>query len=240
MSRITQFDFKPGRILARKYVITKKLGYGWEGEVYLTSELATGIERATKLFFPHRNVNNQTAKKYANKLHDLRTCSAIVQYHSYEIITYQNQNITCLVSEYVDGPLLCNYLNNGMGKYLHYYHALQITYEICKALETIHQTGDYHGDLHSSNIIVKHVGLNFQIKLIDCIDWGDSKRENMKKDIYDLLRLYYDMIGGKIVYHKLPKAVKGMLLGLRKSKVSEAFKNATSLKNYIENINWHE
>ena len=43
---IEAFDFKPGRRIANKYEILKKIGSGWEGEVYKILELRTGIERA--------------------------------------------------------------------------------------------------------------------------------------------------------------------------------------------------
>ena len=51
-SKIDRFDFKEGRVLARKYEVLSKLGGGWEAEVYLLRELSTGIERAAKFFYP--------------------------------------------------------------------------------------------------------------------------------------------------------------------------------------------
>ncbi|MFV2067521.1 MAG: hypothetical protein ACC645_11120, partial [Pirellulales bacterium] len=53
--RINAFDFRPGRVLAGKYEVVSRLGAGWEGEVYMLREMPTGIERAAKFFFPHRN-----------------------------------------------------------------------------------------------------------------------------------------------------------------------------------------
>ena len=40
-----------GQIIAQKYEIISLLGSGWEGEVYLTREKGTGIERTAK-FLP--------------------------------------------------------------------------------------------------------------------------------------------------------------------------------------------
>ena len=42
-TRIESFDFQPGRVLAGKYVIERKLGGGWEGEVYKVVEILTGV-----------------------------------------------------------------------------------------------------------------------------------------------------------------------------------------------------
>ena len=240
MDKISQFDFRPGKVLASKYVVTKKLGAGWEGEVYLTSEIATGIERATKLFFPHRNVKNRAARMYANKLHSLRSCSSIVQYHSYEMIRFRSQMVTCLISEYVDGKLLSDYQAACDVEHIHYYEALQIVYEIAKALEKIHATGSYHGHLNPENIIMRRRGLKFDVKLIDCIDWGGSKRENIKKDVYDLIKIYYQLIGGKESYQDLPKCLKKVMMGVRRTKLAENFKNASALVHHIEQMQWEQ
>lgn len=237
MIKITQFDLKPGTILADKYVVTRKLSVGTEGEVYLTSEIATGIERATKIFFPHKNQNNELAKNYATKMHHLRFCSGLVKYHSYELVKHKNCLVTCLISEYVDGHLLIDYLklNN---ESLHYYQSLQIIYEIAKFLKEIHEKGNYHGNLHLGNVIIKHTGLSYHIKLIDCIDWGVAKKDYIKKDIYDLLRIYYAMLGSNSVYSSLPQSIKGLLFGLKKNKIYENYKNAEDLIKKIDKMNW--
>ena len=65
---ISQFNLQPGRVLARKYEVIGLLGAGWEGEVYRIMELDTGVERAAKIFFPKRNVQNKSAIAYAQKL----------------------------------------------------------------------------------------------------------------------------------------------------------------------------
>ena len=54
--KLSSFDLAPGRKLAGKFEIISKLGDGWEGEVYKVRENKTKIERAAKLFFPHRNI----------------------------------------------------------------------------------------------------------------------------------------------------------------------------------------
>ena len=68
------FGLRPGDVLAGKYRVCDLLGAGWEGEVYLVRELATGIERSAKVFFPARNPGNRALRFYAKKLHKLRHC----------------------------------------------------------------------------------------------------------------------------------------------------------------------
>ena len=50
--RIESFNFPEGLIFQNKFKIGKRLGGGWESEVYRVYELMTGIERAAKFFFP--------------------------------------------------------------------------------------------------------------------------------------------------------------------------------------------
>src|SRR5262245_25308594 len=103
---IKTFAFAPGDQLAEKYEIVSLLGRGWEGEVYKLREARTGIEHAAKFFFPHRNPRDRAARFYAKKLHKLRHCPILIQYHTQERIPFDGQKITCLVSEYVEGELL--------------------------------------------------------------------------------------------------------------------------------------
>jgi len=80
------FDLQPGRVLARKFEVIRRLGAGWEGEVYLVRESATGIDRAAKLFFPERNPRNRTLNEYARRLHRLRECPILVSYVTQETV----------------------------------------------------------------------------------------------------------------------------------------------------------
>ena len=73
-ANITQFNFLPGRKLAGRYEVVGLLGIGWESEVYLVREIATGVERAAKIFFPERNPGNRVLIRTAEKLHKLREC----------------------------------------------------------------------------------------------------------------------------------------------------------------------
>lgn len=233
-----EFSFPAGFMIAGKYEIISRLGSGYEGTVYLTKEKETGIERAAKFFFPNRNPGNTAAKQEVRKLYKVRNCPAIIQYHTHEKIWYKRHRITCLISEYVDGELLTAYLARQKGKRLNYFEALHLIYSICTGLQVIHALGEYHGDLHDGNIFVKRHGLGFQIKLIDVIDWRDSRRANIRKDVVDLIRVFYDSMGGRDRYQRLPPQVKRIICGLRKDLIERKFRNAGLLRTYLENIEW--
>ena len=98
--KITSFAFDEGRILAGKYTVLGRLGGGWEGEVYLLRERGTGIERAGKFFFPHRNPGNRSLLFYARKLHKLSDCPILIRYHTRETMVFRDRPLPFLVSAF--------------------------------------------------------------------------------------------------------------------------------------------
>ena len=236
---INAFDFQPGRIIAKKYVIERLLGSGWEAEVYLVRELNTDIEHTAKFFFPQRNLKDKSLKFYARKLHSLRKCPIVIQYSTQETIIFRKTPISFLVSEYVEGELLEEYLNRQPGKRLHPFQALHLLYSLATGMKYIHDIGEYHGDLHTGNIIVQNVGLNYNLKLIDMFHWKDSKGANIKSDVMDLIRIFYDALGGQKQYAKHPQYIKDICCGLKHSIALKKFNSAGKLCHYLENMQWY-
>jgi len=236
---IESFDFKPGQRIARKYEIISKLGSGWEGEVYKVLEVRTGIERAAKLFFPHRNRENKNARLYARKLHQLEHCRVLIHYYTEEEIIYHGKEVTVLISEYVDGSLLSEYLDRLPGKRMPPYQALHLLYALVEGIERIHLSGEYHGDLHTDNIIVTDFGLTASLKLMDLyLHDGYPKKENRLDDICNIIRIFYDCIGGSKHYSRSNKAVKSICCGLRRSIIQKKFRTASMLREHIETVSW--
>jgi len=236
--KITAFNFPEGKTVAGEHEIVEKLGGGLEGEVYKIVEVSTGIERAAKFFFPHRNKCNRTAVRYARQLHKLSHCPLIIQYHTQEIVRFKGMPVTCLISEYVEGEILSEYLKRQLGQRLEIFQGIHLLHTMAIGLETMHQLKEYHGDLHTDNIVVRRFGLGFQLKLIDMHHWGDSKKDNMAFDICNSIRVFYDVIGGSRRYAKHPPLVKEICLGLKRSLILKKFRTAGHLRIYLENIDW--
>lgn len=235
---VYSFDFPEDFILSRKYRVKRKIGEGWEGEVYIVEELFSGIERAAKIFFPHRNLKNKSALFYAKKLHKLRTCSILIQYLTQEKIYYRGHEITYLISEFVEGITLDDFLKSMPGSRLNPFQAIHLLYALAKGLEDIHRLREYHGDLHSGNVMVQRHGLAFDLKLLDMFHWGSALPENIKDDMCNLVRIFYDSLGGAKFYHKQPNAVKQICCGLKRSMISRKFRHAGELRIYLEKMTW--
>lgn len=236
---IKAFHFPNDKIIANKYRVIGSLGAGWEGEVYKIEELDTKIVRAAKCFFPHRNRDNKVAVRYAKMLHHLSNCPIIIHYHTHEFIQFQNQTITCLISEYVDGEILSNFLKKQPGNRLGPFRALHLLHALISGIESIHHAKGYHGDLHTENIIIKRYGLGFDLKLLDMYHWsGYARRTNMEDDIIDSIKIFYEAIGGRRHYANAPKEVKAICMGLKRSLIRRKFPTAGRLREYLENINW--
>ena len=236
--RIEAFNFERGRIIARRYEVVGRLGSGWESEVYLVRERSTGIERAAKFMFPHRNVGDRISRIQAKKLHALRHCPIVIQYHHQDVITYRGVPVTMLVSEYVEGQLLSAFLDRQPQKRLSPFHAVHLLHALAAGMECIHQLGEYHGDLHTDNVIVRRYGLGFDLKLLDLFHWEAPKRENIRGDVVDLIRIFYDALGGQLTYRAQPPEVKAIICGLKKTLILKKFRTAGQLRAYLETMEW--
>jgi tRNA A-37 threonylcarbamoyl transferase component Bud32 len=237
--RIERFDFKPGRVLARGcYEILGQLGRGWEGEVYKVRELATGIARAAKFWYPHRNIRGETARFYAKKLHKLRDCPILIQYTHMDSITVKGVPITFLVSDFVEGEILSKFVKRQPGKRLLPFQALHMLYALVIGMEPIHLAGEYHGDLHSDNIIVSRHGLTFDLRLVDFYQRGKPTREHTQDDIVDMVQIFHEALGGRKRYAKHPPEMKAICCGLKRTLILKKFRRTSVLRAYLESMRW--
>ena len=237
-NEISEFNLRPGRILARKYQVVELLGAGWEGEVYLIKEMATGIERTAKIFFPQRNILDKAVLFYAKKLHKLHHCPITIQYSSQERLVFRNIGVSMLISEYVEGELLSQFIARQPGKRLTPFAALHLLHALAVGMECVHSMGEYHGDLHTENVIVQRYGLKYDLKLIDMFNFGKPNKENISEDTIDLIHIFYQSLGGKKHYHKQPPEIKAICCGLKRSLILKKFNSASKLRHYLDTMQW--
>jgi len=234
IAKIFSFDLAPGDIIGGKYRVEAPLGSGLEGEVYRVTELRTRVRRAAKLFYPQENLRNAAARRYAQKLDRLSACPILIQYHHAEYLSVQGCLVTCLISDYVDGILLSRFAAAEPGRRIQPFKALHVIYPLVCGLEQIHAAGEYHGDIHSDNILVRPRGIFFNVKLVDFYDRGSPSAAQRRRDVIDLIRLLHEITGGRRHYARQPAAIKSICRGLRRDLIRQSFPTVTRLRRHLE------
>ena len=234
----SHFNLRPGLTLGRNYYVVEFLGSGWEGEVYKVEERRTGILRAAKIFYDHRRLRPAELKRYTRKLHNLRGCPIITQYHHRDIARVRGRQVEILVSDFAEGALLSTYLNQQPGKRLVPFEALHLIHSLALGVEQIHFLGEYHGDIHTDNILVSKRGLGFEVHLIDFLDLGRSTREKIRIDVFDLIGVLHELVGGKSGYRRCGREIRGLVMGRKHSLISKKFRKAGQLRLAMENLEW--
>src|SRR5437773_6362040 len=173
---VRRFDFAPGRKIAGKYEIERPLGSGWEGEVYAIIERTTGIRRAAKFYYPYRDPTGKAAIAYARKLDALRHCPILMQYHHQEIVYVRKKKVTIVISELVEGQKLSEFLHQNRHHALTTFEALHVLYTLVRGIAPIHARGEYHGDIHDDNIMIRGQGIGVDVNLLGFFALGQSAR----------------------------------------------------------------
>jgi RIO-like serine/threonine protein kinase len=234
-----RFDFPAGRIIAGKYQIEEMLGSGWEGEVYRIVERSTGIRRAAKFYYPHRDPTGKAAIAYARKLDALRHCPILLQYHHQEIAYVRRGKVIVVISELVEGRKLSEFLYQQKNHRLSAFEALHVLYVLVKGIAPIHARGEYHGDIHDDNIMIRRQGIGFEVKLLDFFDLGKPTRAKIQKDVLNLIEVFLALVGGRARYAMQPRVIKEIIRGQKDSLVLERFSSAGDIQKHLETLEWN-
>ena len=232
------FDLEPGRGVAGKYQVVRRLGAGYEGEVYAVAERATGITRAAKFYYPHRDPRGTAAVRYARKLDALRSCPILLQYHHQEVVSVRRQRVVVVVSELVEGERLAEFLRRQPGGRLGAFEALHVLHALAAGIAPIHARGEYHGDLHDENVMIRRRGIGFDVRLLDLFDLGRPARAKIRKDVLNLVQILHNLVGGRTHYAAQPPAVKGVVRGLKDSLILQRFADAGDVRRHLETLDW--
>jgi tRNA A-37 threonylcarbamoyl transferase component Bud32 len=236
--KVRRFDLPPGRTIAGKYVIERPLGSGWEGEVYVISERLTGIRRAAKFYYPHRDPMGKSAIAYARKLDALRHCPILLQYHHQEFASVKRKKVLVVISELVEGVKLSEFLARQPRKRLSTFEALHVLYALARGIAPIHALGEYHGDIHDDNIMIRRRGVGFDVKLLDFFDLGKPTRAKIHKDVLNLVQVFHAIVGGRDSYARQPQVVKDVIRGQKDSLILARFQTAGDIQRHLENLEW--
>jgi tRNA A-37 threonylcarbamoyl transferase component Bud32 len=234
-----RFDLPPGRSIAGKYQVEELLGSGYEGEVYRIFEKSTGIRRAAKFYYPHRDPTGKAAIAYARKLDALRHCPILLQYLHQEIATVQRRKVVVVISELVEGQKLSEFMHCQKQHRLSTFEALHVLYVLAKGIAPIHARGEYHGDIHDDNIMIRRQGIGFEVKLLDFFDLGRPSRAKIQKDVLNLVEVFHTIVGGRAAYGRQPRVVKDIIRGLKDSLILQRFSSAGDIQRHLETLQWN-
>lgn len=137
-----------------------------------------------------------------------------------------------------EGELLSAFIRRQKGRRLSPFPALHLLHALARGIECIHQMGDYHGDLHTDNVIVSRYGLGFELRLLDLFHWGRPRAENIHDDVVNLIHIFHESLGGAARYARLPPEVKAICCGLKRTLILRKFRTAGQLKEYLETMEW--
>ena len=232
------FNFRPGRCIGPQYEVVSLLGSGSEGEVYKILERETGIHRAAKFYYPNMEPHDRAVVWYAQKLNHLRSCPIVLQYHHTQAIQVARKRVLCLISDFCEGVQLEQWLLQQKGHRAPPFTALNVLYRLVQGLELVHGVGEYHGDVHSQNILLRPRGISFELKLVDFFNWGPPAKHKKQQDILDAVRVFYECLGGRRYYREQAPQIKYICSALRRDLLFERFPTMSALRVYLESFEW--
>src|SRR5439155_8035535 len=148
------------------------------------------------------------------------------------------KKVIVVISELVEGNKLSEFLNTQPHKRLTTFEALHVLYILAKGISPIHARGEYHGDIHDDNIMIRRQGIAFDVKLLDFFDLGKPTRSKIHKDVLNLVEVFHITVGGRENYHRQPEVVKNIIRGLKDSLILERFQSAGDIQRHLENLQW--
>jgi tRNA A-37 threonylcarbamoyl transferase component Bud32 len=161
-----------------------------------------------------------------------------MQYHHQETTYVKRRKVIVVVSELVDGIKLSEFLAKQPDRRLTTFEALHVLYTLARGIAPIHARGEYHGDIHDDNIMIRRQGIAFEVKLLDFFDLGKPTRAKIHKDVLNLIQVFYATVGGREAYSQQPRVVKDIIRGLKDSLILARFQSAGDIMRHLETVEW--
>ena len=139
-----------GMILGGRYRIIKLIGSGGMADVYLATDLSSGMNVAIKILKPEFANNPEFIKRFDTEAKAASSLSHANIVHVFGV--GQENGIRYMVQEYVEGITVKEMiLQNG---HLDWKVAVPIVIQVGMALDTAHQNGIVHRDIKPHNILI--------------------------------------------------------------------------------------
>jgi eukaryotic-like serine/threonine-protein kinase len=167
-----------GRVLMGRYRLTRVLGEGGMGKVYLAEQkLGTAVRKvAVKTLRAELSQDPQLVGRFH------RECETVVQLHHPNTVQFYDfgemeGSILFIVMEYIEGMDLAERLEQGP---LPVPLVDKILIQICGSLQEAHQNGIVHRDLKPDNVLLTQRG--GQADFVKVLDFGIAKNNQTEQE----------------------------------------------------------
>ena len=139
-----------GMIFAGKYKIVKLIGMGGMANVYLATDMGSGVKVAIKILKPEFSANEEFIRRFDT---EAKAVSSLNHANIVKVFGVGHEgSFRYIVQEYVDGITVKDLINqNG---HLDWKVAVPIIIQVGMALEYAHKNGIVHKDIKPQNILI--------------------------------------------------------------------------------------
>jgi serine/threonine protein kinase len=147
-----QADLLVGRTIGH-YKLSKRIGTGGMGDVYLATDMTAGRKAALKLLPEHSTSDAERLKRFQQEAH------ALVRLNHPNILTVyeigEDHSTHYIASELIEGETLRQRLMRGP---MQLGEAVDVAIQVASALAAAHETGIVHRDIKPENIMLRPDG----------------------------------------------------------------------------------
>ena len=111
-------------------------------------------------------------------------------------------------------------------------------YILAKGIAPIHARGEYHGDIHDDNIMIRRQGIAFEVKLLDFFDLGRPTRSKIHKDVLNLIQVFHTIVGGREHYARAAAGREGHHPRAEGFADPRPIPGAGDIQRHLETLEW--
>ena len=109
-----------------------------------------------------------------------------------------------------------------------------------KGIAPIHERGEYHGDIHDDNVMIRRRGIGFEVKLLDFFDLGKPTKSKIYKDVLNLVQVFHTLVGGQDTIQRAAEGREEYHSGAEGFIDSCAISERGDIQRHLENLDWSE